>query len=173
MSTVGSFDRTKHLSELGDPLPNGAGGYTSPAARKTAARGNLNIAASFTEHMMDAAFGEQPLISQATPTSQNATGTMTAAQIMNGIITSTSAAAVAATLPLGSALETDLLAAYPSLATLDSFQFSVINTGPNTVTMTTNTGWTLVGTMTVATLVSARFLVRRTAANTYVLYRLA
>lgn len=172
MSLFGAFDKTKHFEELNDPLPTNEG-MKSAATRKSEARSALNIAASFTEHMVNAAFGEQPLIAQATPTSQNATGTMTAAQIMNGIITSTTAAAVSATLPLGSALETDLVAAYPTLADLDSFQFSVINTGgTNAFTIVTNTGWTLVGNMVVALSSSGRFLARRTAANTYVLYRI-
>lgn len=173
MAIIGALDKTKHLSELNDPLPNNAGGYTPAATRKALARANLNVAASFTEHLTDVAFGEQPLVSYPAAASQNATGTLTATQILTGVITSTSAAAVSATLPLGSDLETALVAAYPSLAVNDSLEFSVINTGPNTVTLLTNTGWTLVGSMAVATVTSARFKIRRTATNVYVIYRLA
>lgn len=175
MSTVNSFDKNQHFGELNSPLLQASGALLSPAARKALANANLGSVSivSLSTGLSDVRFLEQPLVQQAIPTSQNATGTMTAAQVMNGIITSTSAAAVAATMPLGSDLETALVAAYPQLAVNDAFEFSVINTGPNTVTMTTNTGWTLVGTMTVATVTSARFKVRRTSANVFVMYRLA
>ena len=64
---------------------------------------------------------------QGTPATQNATGTLTAAQLATGIITSTSAAAVAATLPLGTAMDT----ANPTFGINTSFDFFVINTGPS------------------------------------------
>lgn len=172
MSTVNSFDKNAHFSELNSPLMNASGGFTTPTARKAAARSNLNVAASFTEHMMDAAFGEQPLVAQQSSQAFNSTGTMTAANLLAFIITSTTAAAVSATLPTGSALETDLVAAYPSLAVNDSFEFVVINTGgTNAFTVVTNTGWTLVGNMVVALSSSGRFRVRRTATNVYTIYR--
>lgn len=182
MSLIGALDKTKHLSEFNDPLPNGAGGYTSSAARKAAVRSNLGVSSvaevatatqAFVEvGITNARFAEQPLQTQPAPAAVNATATMTAADLLTGIITSTSAAAVAATLPLATDLNTALLAAYPALANNDSFDFSIINTGPNTVTVTTNTGWTLVGTMTVVTVVSATFRLRRTSATAYTLYRL-
>ena len=173
MSTVNSFDKNAHLNELNSPLFTGSGVVT-PTTRKSLARTNMNVAATLTEHQLDAAFGEQPLVSYPAAASQNATGTLTAAQILTGIITTTAAAAVSATLPLGSDLETALIAAYPSLAVNDSLEFSVINTsGTNALTIVTNTGWTLVGALVVALGTSARFKIRRTATNVYVLYRLA
>lgn len=108
-------------------------------------------------------------VQQGTPATLNATGTLTAAQLATGIVTSTSAAAVAATLPLGTAMDT----ANPSFGINTSFDFFFINTGPNTVTMTASTGFTIVGTTTVLTLVSAHFRAVRTAANTWVLYRVS
>lgn len=45
MSTVGSFDRTKHFAELDDPLDTGSG-FKSPATRKAEARANLGAAAA-------------------------------------------------------------------------------------------------------------------------------
>ena len=46
------------------------------------------------------------------------------------------------------------------------------DTATGTITMAVNTGVTSVGTLTVATGVSAQFRIRRTATNTFVLYRL-
>lgn len=108
-------------------------------------------------------------IQQAAPATLNVTGTLTAAQVDNGIITSTTAAAVAATLPLATAMDT----ANPSSVANTSIDFSVIATGANGVTMTTNTGWTLVGTMVVSTVTSGRFRARKTGAGAWVLYRLS
>ena len=106
---------------------------------------------------------------QGAPGVLNATGTLTAAEMLTGIVTSTSAAAVAATLDIA----TNLDAALPTSGASDSFDFSIINTGPNTLTVGTATGWTLVGTMTVVTVVSGRFRARKTGAGAWVLYRLS
>lgn len=116
------------------------------------------------------AFAKQPLL-VSTATAQNVTATTTAAALLGGIITSTTAAAVALTLPLGSALETALDAAYGTLAANQSFLFTVVATGANALTVTTNTGWTLVGNMVVAATSSGTFQVVRTASGTFTLYR--
>lgn len=108
-------------------------------------------------------------LQQGTPATLNATGTLTAANLTSGIITSTTAAAVAATLPLATAMDTAL----PTFGANDAFDFSVIATGANAFTVTTNTGWTLVGVMVVATVTSGRFRARKTAAGAWTLYRLA
>lgn len=105
----------------------------------------------------------------------NATGTLTAALMLGGIVTSTTAAGVTATLDTGTLMETALLAAFPSLAVSDYFEFSVIATGANGFTIATATGWTDGGNafVAVATGTSARFGVRRTAANTYTIFKVA
>jgi hypothetical protein len=105
---------------------------------------------------------------QPAPGTLNATGTLTAALILGGIVTSTSAAAVTATLDTGTVMDAAL-----TMAVDDSFDWALINTGPNTVTVTAATGHTIVGTATVVTVVSARFRTRKTAANTFVTYRMA
>lgn len=105
---------------------------------------------------------------QANPGVLNATGTLTAALIAAGIVTSTSAAAVTATLDTGTVMDAAL-----DFAIGDSFSWSVINTGPNTFTVTAAaSGHTVVGAGAVATATSARFLTRKTAANTFVTYRI-
>jgi hypothetical protein len=105
---------------------------------------------------------------QTTPGTLNATGTLTAALIMGKIVTSTTAAAVAATLDTGTVMD-----AAGTFAVDDSFDWAIINTGGNTLTVTASTGHTIVGTATVVTVVSARFRTRKTAANTFVTYRLS
>lgn len=111
--------------------------------------------------------GAQMLISPA-PTAFNATGTLTAANILGGVITSTTAAAVVATLPTGT-----LTDAAAVLGTNEAFEFVVINTGAaNTFTIAAGTGHTVVGNMVVALSTSAIFRTQKTAANTFVTYRI-
>lgn len=105
---------------------------------------------------------------QGAPVAVDVTGAITSAAIQGGIVTSSTAAAVAGTLPTGTVLD-----AASTLAIGDSFDWSVINTGPNTFTVTAATGHTIVGTATVATVTSGLFRTRKTAANTFVTYRLS
>lgn len=105
---------------------------------------------------------------QATPGTLNATGALTAALMLTGIVTSTTAAAVAGTVPTGATMDLAV-----DFAVNDSFDWSVINTGPNTFTVTAASGHTLVGAAAVATATSGRFRTVKTAADTYVTYRLS
>lgn len=105
---------------------------------------------------------------QPTPVAVDVTGAVSAAAILGGIVTSTTAAGVAGTVPTGTVMD-----AAAEFAVNDSIDWSVINTGPNTFTVTAAAGHTLVGTATVATATSGRFRTRKTAANTFVTYRLA
>jgi hypothetical protein len=105
---------------------------------------------------------------QVAPGVLNATGTLTAALCLNGIVTSTTAAAVVATLDTGATV--DLASAW---AVNDSFDWAVVNTGGNAFTVTAAaTGHTVVGAGAVATLTSGQFRTRKTAADTFVTYRL-
>lgn len=105
---------------------------------------------------------------QADPGVLNATGALTAAMMFAGIVTSTTAAAVAATVPTGTVLD-----AAGDFAINDSFDWSAIATGANAFTVTAAADHTLVGTAAVATVTSGRFRTRKTAANTFVTYRIA
>lgn len=105
---------------------------------------------------------------QPAPGTLNATGTLTAPLLLLGIVTSTSAAAVAATLDTGALCDAAL-----TMAVNDSFDWFVINTGGNTVTVTASTGHTIVGVAAVLTVTSAHFRTRKTAADTFVTYRLS
>jgi hypothetical protein len=122
------------------------------------------------------AVGVSPVISdsgkyqeQGAPGVLNATGTLTAAMILSGIVTSTSAAATAATLDVGAVVD-----AASEFAIGDSFDWSVINTGPSTFTVTSpDASHTIVGVGAVLTLISAVWRTRKTAADTFVSYRLS
>ncbi len=106
---------------------------------------------------------------QGAPGTLNATGTLTAALIMGGIVTSTTGAGVTATLDTGTVMDGVI-----DLAIGDSFDWSAISTGGNTFTVTAAaSGHTLVGSGAVATVTSGRFRTRKTAAATYITYRLA
>jgi hypothetical protein len=120
--------------------------------------------------VIDGQSGSGGFGTQGTPGTLNATGTLTAALMLAGIVTTTSAAAVAATLDIATNLDTAVGASAPNNT---AFDFSIINTGPNTLTVGTASGWTLVGTMTVLTVVSGRFRARKTAAGAWTLYRLS
>jgi hypothetical protein len=114
--------------------------------------------------------GDQVLAyNQSTPAAVNATATLTVANLKAGIITSTSAAATDMTLPTGTFTEAGFSSPYTNMA----FQWSVINTGPSLVRVLAGTAHTLVGSGSIATGTSGRFSSRRTAANTFVTYRLS
>jgi hypothetical protein len=103
------------------------------------------------------------------PTSKAAVATLTAAEVQTGIL-NTTGTTYTVTLPTGTALDT-AFAGVP--ATNIGFDWFVVNTASGTITIAVGaSGMTSVGTLTIATGVSAQFRLRRTAANTYVLYRL-
>lgn len=105
---------------------------------------------------------------QGDPGTLNATGTLTSALIQAGIVTSTTAAAVVATLDTGAIMD-----ASGTFAIGDCFDWSAINTGPNAFTVTAAaSGHTVVGAGAVATGTSGLFRTRKTAAATFVTYRL-
>jgi hypothetical protein len=100
---------------------------------------------------------------------ETAAATLTIAELEGGIIQYTGALATL-TLPTGTLIEGGVPATFP---TNMSFDFSVINTGSGVVTLGTATGLTLVGSMTVAVGASGMFRVRKTATNTYTVYRIS
>lgn len=106
---------------------------------------------------------------QPTPGTLNATGALTWALISSGIVTSTTAAAVTGTLPTGAVLD-----ASSSFVIGDSVDFSVINTGTtNAFTVAAAaSGHTVVGNMAVALNSAGRFRTTKTAAATFVTYRI-
>lgn len=106
----------------------------------------------------------------ATQTATN-TATLSAAQITGPFLLGTPTATASYTLPTASALDTAL--GVPPVET--GWEFVVFTTAAFAITLLTNTGWTLVGSMaTGATANSfARYRVRKTAATpTFTIYRI-
>jgi len=109
---------------------------------------------------------------QPAPTALTASATLTTAQIQTQIIQVTSATAVALTMPTGTVIDGAIV---PIIDANTAIDFWIINTGSasGAVTLSGATGSTLVGSGAVAISTSAFFRLRRTALNTYSLYRLA
>lgn len=106
---------------------------------------------------------------QPAPAVVNATATLTVANLRTRIITSTTAAAVTGTLPTGTLMD-GMYAGNTDMG----YDWSVINTGAtNTFTVAAAAaGHTVVGNMVVALSTSGSFRSRRTAANTWITYRI-
>jgi hypothetical protein len=98
----------------------------------------------------------------------SAAATLTNANIQAQII-NTTGLTYAITMPLGTTLETLVTWGAVNLG----YDFSIVNTATGTITLAANTGVTTLGSLTVLTATSARFRIQRTAANTFVLYRLS
>jgi len=107
------------------------------------------------------------------PATATATATLTVAQLTNGILLgSPGATAASYTLPTVATLD----AALGNAKIGSSFPISVVNVDGNTsgvITLVTNTGWTLVGLMTVAATAGTAqlFRARKSGDGTWVLYR--
>ncbi len=127
-------------------LPNGAGGY----------------------QLGDGNLSEVNIGVQSTPVSKAAAATLTAAELTNGIVVYSGSSA-SITLPTVA----DLEALVSSAKTNSFFDVNFINTGAGTLTIAVGTGWTLVGTVTSATLTSAAWRARKTGDGTWTFYRIA
>ena len=134
-------------------LPNGASGYQVGA-------GNTS---------------EPILVARPTPVALTTGVTLTSAQLVNGLILgSHGTSAVSYQLPTVADLEADISSARDG----HTFDFSVINvdgSSSGVISLTTNTGWTLVGLMTVvATAGTAQaFRARKSGSGAWTLYRIA
>jgi hypothetical protein len=112
-------------------------------------------------------------VAQPTPSAINASATLTIAELLTRIITTNSATAVAFTLPTGTLTDAGILSG--QLLVNQSFDWSIVNTGSavGVVTVSGGTGNTLEGSGVLAITTSATFRTRKTAANTFVTYRVA
>lgn len=108
---------------------------------------------------------------QGAPTALTAAATATAAQLANGLFTFNGTAGNL-TLPTVA----DLEAGMPSATRANmAFDFYVINIdgGTDDITVYTNTGWTLVGTMAVTEGTSGHFRARKTGDSAWTCYRIS
>ena len=113
------------------------------------------------------------LVPAVAPTTATVTATLTTTQLTSGILqASPGATAASYTLPL----VTDLEASLANAAINHTFDLSIINIDGNTsgvITIVTNTGWTLVGGMTIAATagLAQLYRARKTAAGAWTFYR--
>jgi hypothetical protein len=118
---------------------------------------------------------EVVLGTQAAPATATSTATLTAAQLVTGIILgSPGSSAATYTLPTVALLEALVVNAKVN----SSFEFSVINvdgSGSGVITLAVGTGWTIVGLATIAATAGTthRFRARKTGETTWTLYRVA
>ena len=151
------------------------GGYDGSAAPISATGSNwivLSDGAGNVRQAMDSAGNAQFLygavvVYAPTPAAISAAATLTNANLQTQLIV-TSGTSFTLTMPTGSTLDTLISWSSDDIG----FDFSIINTASSTITMAVNTGVTIVGRLTVTTVVSARFRIRRTAASTYIMYRI-
>ncbi|KKN66543.1 hypothetical protein LCGC14_0470770 [marine sediment metagenome] len=114
---------------------------------------------------------------QPAPQTATTTDTLTAAQILGGLLVGTAGtSAVNYTLPTVTLLEAALTNAVKVNGTFD---FTIINLGTSSgiITIVVGTGWTLVGMVTIPITTnagsSATFRARKTAAGAWTLYRIS
>jgi hypothetical protein len=152
------------------------GGYTGSAAPISATGSNWivlsdgdgNVRQSFDSSGNSQMGSGAAVVYCPTPTTITGTATLTNADIQAQIVNTTGAAGYTVTLPLGTTLETLI----PWSSVDLGYDFYVINSVPANVTMAANTGVTIVGRTLVATNISGQFRIRRTAANTFIVYRI-
>ena len=120
--------------------------------------------------------GLSTLQNQGAPATATDTATLTAAQLKTKIISGTPTAAATYTLPTGALMD----AAFTAWAVDESFDFSIQNLATNAtfiITVAAGSGFTIVGQTRIdanAGTANAvgRFRVRKTAAETFVAYRI-
>lgn len=122
----------------------------------------------------DGNINEMQMTVQGDPATPTATATLTAAQILAGLIVANpSTTAASYTLPTVASLEApgNLVNAKISSA----FEITLVNTGTasGAVTLLVGTGWTIVGNAVVAVTSSSKWLARKTGDGAWTLYRSA
>jgi len=149
-------------------VTNAYGFYGNIAAG--ANRWNLYMANTANNLFNGYSFGLGGVQYSTTSTATN-TATLTATQVASGFIVGTPTATASYTLPLATALDTEL----SNSPTGTNFELIVFTTAAFAITLLTATGWTLVGSMaTGATANSfARFRARKTGAGAWTLYRVS
>jgi hypothetical protein len=141
----------------------------------TALSGTINTPVTFIERARIDIPGNLQMLTGAVmpyapaPEVLTTNGTLTNANLQAQIINTTGSMTSVA-MPTGATLDT-LVTSWAAVNV--SYDFYVINTASGTVTFSASTGVTTLGSLAVATGTSAQFRIRRTAASTYVLYRLS
>lgn len=145
-------------------------GSTSPSERMRIDSAGQTLITGYLRSTKDVR-ATGALMSATSPTNSNTTATATASSLIAGIRTGTPTAAIELQVPTGTSMD----AAFQTLETNQSFEWSYINlaTATHTCTITSNTDHILVGNMIVQPNSSGSFLTRKTATNTFTTYRIA
>ncbi len=143
---------------------------TRRATITAALRTDGGLGPNFRSDNLGTLFNLMGVIDAPTPVAKTGDAVLTIAELLTGIITATKASAVAFTLPDGALVDLGV-----TLAVDEGFAWTVINLGSSSgaVTVGVGTTHTIVGAAVVAISTSARFLTRKTAADTFVTYRIA
>ncbi len=156
---------------------SGTGGAGGDLILTAGAGGTGNTAGQDGQIIMRSGGTLPVLREQVDPPTATDTATLTAAQMLGGILVGTPTAAAAYTTLTGTQIEAALSG---NVATNDSFDLSIINLGGagDIITLTAGSGVSIVGSATIddpgADINSSGlFRFRRSAANTFVAYRIA
>jgi hypothetical protein len=106
------------------------------------------------------------MVYQGANVTKSTTATLTGAELVTGILTTTGTN-YTITLPSGANIESALTWAASNVA----LDFFIVNTATGNITINANSN-TLIGNATIATINSAQLRIRRTATNTFTVYRL-
>lgn len=186
--TVGANGSTNPVLKVDASTASVATGVSVTGA---AAGSGVTIAAISTspvEPLILASKGGGPVVingtvlgTQGSPTAKTVSSTLTGDQLFSGIITVNQGAGATSAQQLPTATDMDALSTL--LATNNAIRFSVINTSTvdaEDASITTNTGWTLVGSMDIPAYSaagslnsSASFLARKTGTAAWTLYRMS
>jgi hypothetical protein len=108
---------------------------------------------------------------RAVTANSNVTQTATTSSLINGLRTGTPTASISLQVPDGTGMDS----AFQDLQSNQAFEWSLINlaAATHTITVTSNTGHTVVGNMVVNPNTSGRFLTRKISASSFATYRIA
>ena len=151
-------------------ITNAYGFYGAIAS--AANRYNLYMAGTANNYMAGYTAMKQSLSTVAVVSiGTGTTATLTGAQILSGYITGAPTTSGTYTLPLASAVDTELVNA----ATNWAWEFTIATTSAFSITLATATGWTLVGSMATGVTANsiARFRAVKTGSAAYTLYRIS
>lgn len=169
LTATGGFSGNLTGNVTGDVTGNTSGTHTGAVSGTTGTfSSTLDVTGAAT---LDSTvvIGNTAFFYQPAPTTKSAAGTLTIAELLTGLFTTSQGASMALTLPTGTLTDAGILGG--ALAVNQAFQWSLYNGGTGSVTINPGTAHTVTGNGSINASVSARFITRKTATNTFVTYR--
>jgi hypothetical protein len=120
----------------------------------------------------DGNIAELPLGVQNAPQTASGTATLTAAQILGGLLVADPSTS-AATYTLPTVAQTEAVLTNAKVNSSVIIRIVNLGTSSGALTISAGTGWTLVGSATVAVTSSAQFLARKTDVGAWTAYRMS